>query len=379
MKHLLLICLSLSLIVSCNLSDDPAEERANRAEKARGDIVIGAVAPWSSGNMWNGVELAINEINDHGGIMGRKFRVIKEDDESSLSKGQNIAHKFSKNLDMVAVVGHYNSYITLPCSIIYQYYGLLMLTPYSSVPKLTQQGFKFVFRNTISDESYGEKLAGFSHQQGYRNVLIYHSKNNYGTGFANEFEKYGEAIGLNIVDRLSYDSFAAEREFGKDLKYWKDNFRFDTIFLAGTLPQAALFIKEARKIGIKVPIVTGAGLDSKRLLKIAGKAANGTFVGTLFQPGNTTPQTKTFVKKYFQKYHMLPNNAAAQGYDTIMVLAYAMKNARSTVPDQVAKALRNLDKWRGPIAKSSFDKNGDIQGGTISLKLVKNGTFKFFK
>jgi len=369
----------LFLITSCSMQDEPIEERAKRAREGKGDIIIGAVAPWASySNLWEGIEMAVEEVNRNGGVLGRRLKIIKEDDEGSVTKGQKIAQRFADNMDMVAVVGHYNSYISIPCSIIYEYNGLLMISPYSSDPKLTNQGFKRVFRNTINDEMFGKELAKLCQQQQYKNILIYHANNEYGIEFANAFERHCEELAINIKDRMSYDSFSRARDFQKDLDYWNDMYKFDAIFLAGTLPSAAVFVREAKSLGIDVPVVSGSGLDSKEFLEIAGVASEGTFIGVVFNPADPREKVRTFVEKFKGKYATLPDDESARGYDTIMVLAQAMETAESTVPDDVGKALRTMDKWDGILKKSSFDQKGDIMDAEITIKVVRNGRFEYF-
>jgi len=375
----LLFFLLLFLTQACVQENDPIQERIERAENGKGDIIIGAAAPLAAyKGIWEGLEMAVDELNSKGGVLGRKIKIIKEDDESSVSKGQQIAQKFADNLDMVAVIGHYNSHISIPNSIIYEYNGLLMLSPYSSSPRLTKQGFKRVFRNTLSDSTWGEALAKFSQKQRYKKIAIYHVKNEYGTGLSNAFEKYCKEQGITIVDRLSYDSFSGEKEFRKDLKNWKKMYKFDAIFVAGTMPGAAIFVKEVRNQGLQVPIIGGAGLDFQKFLDIAGTAANGTYIGAIFHFADPRKEIQDFVHKFKQKYNMVPNTCAAQGYDSILVLAKAMEKAGTTIPDRVADSLRSMNGWDGIIMKSSFDDNGDIQNAEAAIKVVKNGKFEFY-
>ncbi len=367
-------------MTSCTKGDNLAEERALRAEKADGAIIIGAAAPWSAiqDRLWQGMEMAIQEINKKGGVLGRKIQVVRGDDEASVTRGQVIAQQFAENKDMVAVIGHYNSYVSVPTSIIYEYYGLLMLSPQSTSPRLTRQGFKLVFRNIPNDTAFGNELANFCARRGYKNMLIYHSNDEYGQELANAFEMQAEKNEIVILDRLDYDSLSNPRNFRKDLNYWKENFYFDAIFLAGVTPQVAWFIKEARNLGIMVPVVGGDGLDSPELLQIAGEKTDNTFVGSVFHPQQPDKNVLTFVKAFSEKYHAVPDTSAAQGYDAVKVLAHAMKKAGTTVPHKVADALRSMKNWEGVTGAHTFDENGDVVGKTISIKMVKNGRFEYF-
>ena len=350
-------------IVACNRAENPAQERARYIEKSKGDVIIGVAAPWSSleDKLWNGIEMARREINSSGGVLGRKIRIIKGDDEASVTKGLVVTQQFVENKDLVAVLGHYNSYVSISVSIIYQYYGILMLSPMSTSPKLTDRGFGLIFRYIPSDAAFGKKLADFSKKMGYKSMVIYHANDEYGKGLANAFEMQAEKDGIQILDRISYDSLSTPRQFRKDLSYWKKNYYFDAIFLAGVTPQVAQFIREARDLGIMVPIVGGDGLDSPELLQIVGEErGNDIYVGSVFNPESSKEKVRKFVQKFKKIYGIIPDAAAAQGYDALMVLAYAIKRAGSTVPGKIADALHSIKNWMGVTENHTFNERGDV-------------------
>ncbi|MBU1055149.1 MAG: ABC transporter substrate-binding protein [Proteobacteria bacterium] len=367
------------VMMACTQADNLAEERARRADKSTGDIIIGAAAPWSElqDGLWDGIEFAVKEINSSGGVLGRKIQVIKKDDKAAVSAGQIVAQQFAENKDIIAVIGHYNSYVSIPASVIYEYYGLIMLSPSSTSPKLTQQGFKLVFRNIPSDAVFGSELADFCAKRGYKNMMIYHSNNEYGQGLANAFEMQAEQTGIAILDRIDYDSLSGSRTFRKDLLYWKENFHFDAIFLAGVTPQVALFLIEARKLGIMVPIIGSDGLDTPELVDIAGESAENTFVGSVFHTEIPIEKARNFIRKFSEIYKVNPDSSAAQGYDTVYLLAYAIEKANSTVPRKLADELHALKKWEGVTGSHTFAQNGDIVDMDISIKIVKNGRFEY--
>jgi len=380
-RYLIGLAVFLLGIMACTGGDNLGEKRALRAEKSTGPIVIGAAAPWSEikNGLWQGIELALSEINNEGGVLGRKIHVVKSDDEASVTKGQIVAQQFAEDLDMVAMIGHYNSYISYATSIIYEYYNLLMLSPTSTTPRLTERGFKRVFRNVPSDSVFGRELADFCDGQGYQNMVIYHSSDEYGQRLADAFEMEAEKKGIAIVDRIDYTSLSDRKNFQKDLAYWKDNFSFDAIFLGGITPQAGYIIKEARSLGINVPIIGGEGLDSPELFKSAGGSAINVFVGSAFYPDRKEKKVQHFVKAFSDRYKTIPDSKAAQGYDAMKLLAWAMEKAQSTVPSRIANALRATKGWEGATGTHTFAENGDIVEDEIFIKEVRNGRFEYYK
>jgi branched-chain amino acid transport system substrate-binding protein len=242
---------------------------------------------------------------------------------------------------------------------------------------LTQQGFKLVFRNIPEDNAFGRELADFCANQGYKSMVIYHANDDYGIGLANAFEMQSEKNGIDILDRLNYDSLSSTSMFRKDLNYWKENYYFDAIFLAGVNPQVALFIKEARELGITVPIVGGDGLDSPELIQIAGKNADNTFIGSVFNPERPDKKTIEFVEAFRSKFKAMPDSAAAQGYDAVQVIAQAIKKAGSTIPHEIAAALHATENWEGVTGAHTFDEKGDVVDKDIYIKVVREMVFQY--
>jgi branched-chain amino acid transport system substrate-binding protein len=374
-------CLSfllILLIAACGEARNPAQERAHRAEQENGDILIGASAPWktTAKALKNGIDMGLQEINAGGGVLGRQVRIIYRDDDSSIQKGVVVAQTFADNSNIVAVIGHFDSYVSIPASIIYQYFGVLMLSPTSTASRLTQNGFDLIFRNIPSDEAFGHKLAEYASRKGFKRIIIYYVRDAYGFSLANAFSRQAMLDGLAIVDRRAYDPYQVQLNFKSDLNEWKNYYEFDAIFLAGNIPEGAEFIALARKEGISVPIIGGDLLNSPDLIRIGGKAAEGVVVATSCDTSDPRPRTAEFVKKYENIYHEEPNELPAQGYDALKLLAYCMQKAKSTDPAKVADELRSTRNWPGVTGLYTFDANGDVVDKEIYLRIVRGGKFR---
>lgn len=371
------IIIVLALLLSaCSDWDDPKTARAGRAAAADGDIVVGAVWPWGGdkGGLWRGIELAAEEINTKGGVLGRKLRIVKEDDESSLVKGRLIAQQFAENPDMVAVIGHLNSYIALPAAAIYQSAGLVYMTPGASTYRINSQGYDLVFRSIPSNRSVGKRMAEFMAAQGYRRVAIYYVKDKANQDMANYFEQRAHELDLTVVDRRSY--LQGSQDFSGAIQNWKDLYRFDALFLASNMPDAANFITRMRRMGLNVPIVGDDGLDTQQLVKIAGAAAEGVIVPEVFVHDDNWPPYRHFNDFFARKYSEFPHTNASQGYDAVHLLAQAIRQANSSVPGKIAQALRSTRKWSGASGEFTFDEKGDIPDKKIGIKVVRGGIFE---
>lgn len=369
------VALSL-LLAACSHWDDPKVARAKLAANAEGDIVIGAVWPWSGakGGLWDGIELAVEEINAKGGILNRPLRIVKEDDESSLAKGRLIAQQFAETPEMVAVIGHLNSYIALPASTIYQSAGLVYLTPGAHSYSLNSQGYDLVFRSIPSNRSVGLQMAEYMATQGYRRVAIYYIKDKSSQDMSNYFEQRVRELGLTVVDRRSYTQ--GTQDFSSTIQNWKDLYQFDALFLAANMPEGGNFIAQARKMGLNVPIVGGGGLDTHKLMEVASDAAEGVIVPEVVALDERWPNYRHFSEIFTQKYGRPAHSNAVQGYDAVHLLTQAMRQANSSVPDKIAQALHRTKEWAGAGGEFTFDEQGDIPNKKVGIKVVRGGKFE---
>lgn len=339
------------------------------------DIVVGVAWPLSSNNSLfkEGVELAVNEINQSGGINGRKLKIVMSDDGASVVKGIAVAQSYAENKDMVAVIGHRNSSVSIPASRIYEDAGLVMLSPASTAPELTQRGYRFVFRNIPSDDEFARQLAIFAARAGHKRMVIYYSDDSYGRGLANSFEDHAGRLGIFIVDRFSY--YNKLNDLKRLHQKWKAH-EFDGIFVAQAMPDGAKFIADAGQAGIAVPFFGGNAMDSPKLYDIAGKYAEGTVIGTIFNPDESRSEVESFIKSFTQAYNQMPTSYSAQGYDAVMLLAAAMEQGNLVDRMSIAAQLRKIKDYPGVAGYHTFNDNGDNVGRLVIKKVLRNGTLE---
>jgi branched-chain amino acid transport system substrate-binding protein len=342
------------------------------------DIVIGVAWPFESNNSLfrEGVQLAVMQINDNGGVNGHKIRLVEKDDQASVADGMRIAQSFTDSTEITAVIGHRNSFVSIPASRIYQEAGMLMISPASTAPDLTKNGYKNVFRSIPSDDEIAAQLASYAVKQGHQRMVIFYSEDSYGTNLANSFEDHADRNGIMIVDRISY--------YGglKDLNRLKEKWTaldFDGVFVADSLPEGAEFISDARRAGISVPFMGGNALDSPVLYEIAGKSALGTVIGSVFNPHDPRGVSQRFVKAFWKQYKTMPGTYAAQGYDAVNLLAAAIKKSDSTDSVAIAKKLHSLKGWPGVTGYHGFDSKGNDIGAQVVMKIQRENGFEYIQ
>jgi branched-chain amino acid transport system substrate-binding protein len=373
--------LALALITACGGSGDPAEQRAKLAAKGEGDVVIGVAWPWAARtdvHYADGLDLATAEVNARGGVNGRRIRLLKVDDHESVNDGRLVAQKLTKDPQVVAVIGHLQSYVTVPAAAIYDLAGIVLVAPTATTPELTAHGYQRVFRTTFTDKEVGEHMARTAATRGYRRVAVYYIRNDYGRGLANAFEEQAKTSGIQVVDRQSYDPSTDLNEASSvaTVTAWRD-LQMDAVFVAGQVPQAGLFIAKLRKGGITVPVLGGDALGSAALMSVGGPAVEGATIAAAFHPDVPRAEVTRFRAAYMAKYGAAPDAGAALGYDAVQMLAEAMRRAKTSDPEKVAAALHTFSAWPGVTGAITFNEQGDLVKPFIAEVTVRGGRFAY--
>ncbi len=379
LKKYFILFISVLFVLSCE--SDPVSERAKMAadsDESKGDIVIGIVASSDlPGLFFEGVRMAIQELNQERGVQGRKLSPIFYDDEGLPAKALEISEKLAKNPDVVAVVGHLHGKTAIPASITYERNGIIFISPGAMDPALTQYGGIFTFRNISSSEKSGRELAKFAYHKEYHKILVLYDRDSPGRRLAEIFAKSADDLGLEIVAVKSY--FDWQDDIPLLLSDVVKKYDFDAVFLGGKLPSAGDIVRQLRAMGVTSPILGGDSLDSPQLSVIAGKAADGTIVSTVFDPRRSSGRTQKFIRNFKAEFGVSADASSALAYDAIRVLAHAIEKSGSSVPINVSTVLRSLENWHGIPGHYSFDTNGDVIGQSIHFKEMQGGDFEFLE
>lgn len=358
-----------------------AEERARLGRAGEGEITVAAVWPFQARGEFlfaEGLQMAVDEVNAAGGIGGRPLALRMEDDRGSVNDGLLVAQRLADDPTVAAVIGHLNSYVTVPAAAVYEAGGLVLVAPASTDPSLTAKGHARVFRIVPTDRQTGREMAEFASARGHRRVAIYYVRNSYGRALANAFEERAATAGVTVVARASYAPEAAGdgRTFAPTLGEWKD-MELDAIFLAGQVPQAGYLVAEARRQGITVPVLGADAMLSPRLIQAGAGAVEGTVVPAPFHLEEPRPEVRRFAERFRARYGRDADAGAALGYDAVHTLAAAMRRAGSAAPEDVAAALRDLRDLDGVTGRITFDERGDLASREIRKAIVRDGAFRY--
>ena len=347
------------------------------------DIIVGEFASLTGSeatfgiNSSNGVELAREQINNAGGLLnGRKIKIVLEDDQSKPGQPSAAVKKLVASDKSIAILGEIASSRSLEAAPICQQAKIPMITPGSTNPKVTQVG-DYIFRVCFTDQFQGQADARFALEnlKVKKVAILPDVKSDYSQGLARYFKDYFTNHGGTVVVERSYSGGGTDRDFRAQLTALKAA-QPEAIFIPGYYTEVGLIAKQARSLGIKVPLFGGDGWDSPRLGQIGGSALNGCYFTTHFSTQDPNPKVQDFVKKYQAKFGALPDGMAPLGYDAMMILGEAIKTAGSTDAGKIRKALAAVKNYEGVTGSITIDANRNASKSAVVLE-VQNGSYKF--
>jgi branched-chain amino acid transport system substrate-binding protein len=319
----------------------------------------------------NGAELAVDEWNSRGGVVGRKIELLVEDDQHDPKQAVAVANKLV-NSGAVGVIGHWNSGSSIPASDVYHQAGVPMITPASTNPQLTERGYENVFRICGRDDQQGKVAADFVlSRSDFRKVAILHDKTTYGQGLADEFRK-------NIDNRREIVHYGALTQGDKDFRGILTSLKEknpDLIFYGGIYPETGQLIMQSKEIGLRAPFVSGDGSFDPTLIKIAGPSADGTFLTFSADPSRREEAARVLVR-YRQKYGE-PGPYSLYAYDAATALLATIAEVKTADPAAISKGLHRA-KMSGTTGPIQFDSKGDLLVSPYVVWIVKDGRFSEF-
>ena len=340
------------------------------------DIVVGEFASLTGSeatfgiNSSNGVELAKEEINNSGGLLGgRKIKIIVEDDQSKPGQPSSAVKKLIASDKSIAILGEIASSRSLEAGPICQEAKIPMISPGSTNPKVTEVG-DYIFRVCFIDPFQGTVMAKFTLDtlKLKKVAILTDVRNDYSVGLTKYFKEYFTAHGGQIVSERSFSGGGTDKDFRAQLTSIKAA-QPEAIFVPGYYTEAGLIAKQARSLGIKVPLMGGDGWDSPKLSEIGGSAIDGCYFSTHFSPQDKNPKVQDFVKKYNEKFKAMPDGMAPLGYDAMMILAEAIKTAGSTDGVKVRDALASVKNYEGVTGKITIDEKRNATKSAVVLQV----------
>ena len=368
----LLVCLNLA---ACSPDyEQMAQQRLEYARQNKGDIHIVAMQDTYKSNYLNGILLAAEEINQRPNkLIGRSLNVSIEQDEESFNDTKPTIRRIAADPKVTAVLGHRSSSIAVPASVVYERSQILFIPPFSTAQELTGHNFQYVFRMTPNAEVMAEQTASVAQYLGYKNMVILYARDDISRELAFLFEDAAVKRGIKLAQNSSF--FEKEDNYRPLISQFtgKD---FDAVFIASPSQPGGNMVKQLREMGISKPILGSDGFNLPAYAETAGEAGQNTIVPAVYRPNSQNPRDTAFIQRYKDKYKEEPDYNAAQGYDSVMLLAAAIEKAGSTVPALLSSTMHYLPAWLGVTGLYAYDSTGDLYGKHFVFNVLQQDEFR---
>lgn len=315
-----------------------------------------------------GIEMAVDEINAKGGIKGKKIKLINYDNKSDNDETLAVVNRLISQDNVLAIIGETTSGKSKIGAQIAQANKVVMLTPSATNPDVTKVG-NYIFRACFIDPFQGAVMAKFTvdHLKFKKAAVLRDVKSDYSVGlsdvFTNEFKKAGGEVLLDV----SYQE--GDIDFKSQLTSIKAK-NPDVIFVPGYYNEVALLAKQLKELGMKQILLGGDGWSSPKLYEIAKDAITGHYFSNHYTTESTDPKTIEFVKNYKAKHNEDPDVMAALGYDSVYLLAEAIKNTKEITRETVREELSKIKDFAGVTGKMSMNENRDAVKSAVVVKVV---------
>ncbi len=359
----------------------PKTENVTRGTTpAGGDILVGEFGSLTGAqetfgtSTHDGIMMAIDEINEKGGVNGRKIKIITEDDESNPDEAANAVTKLISENKVVALLGEVASSASLAAAPIAQADHVPMITPSSTNPGVTKKG-DCIFRMCFTDEEQGQALAEFiAKNLGARRVaMLTDVRSDDSKGLGRVFEQRYTKLGGRIVARASYTS--DDSDFRPQLTSIKPS-NPEVLFVPGYYTNIGPIARQARELGITVPLAGGAGWESPKLIEIGGKALDGCYYSNHYFVDDSAAIVRNFVDKYRQRFGVKPDSMAALGYDAARVLADAMRRAKKPDGSSLRDAIAATKNFPGVTGTITLGPDRNPVGKKVVIEEIRNGQLR---
>ncbi len=353
---------------------------AAATEQPRGDeILVGHYASMTGSEATfgistdNGIRLAVKERNAAGGVNGKKIRLITYDNQGRPQESVTAVTRLIDQDKVVAVLGEVASSRSLAGAPVCQRKGVPMITPSSTNPDVTQVG-PMISRVCFIDPFQGFVGAKFAKDNLNltKAATLYNRAQAYSSGLSNNFVDSFKRMGGQVLTQQAYSD--GDNDFSAQLSAIREA-GVEFIYVPGYYTEVVNIARQARRLGLKIPLIGGDGWDSEEL-RNAGDALNGCYFSNHYSHEDQRPEVQEFIAKYKADYGKVPDGLAALGYDAARLLFTAMEKAPSLAGKDLAAAINSTKDFPGVTGRITIDKDRNATKDAVMLEVV-NGVPKY--
>ncbi|NGQ97445.1 branched-chain amino acid ABC transporter substrate-binding protein [Brevibacillus sp. SYP-B805] len=346
-----------------------------------GEIVVGAILPMTGNNatdgkdMYNALDMAVKELNEAGGVLGRKLKIEVADDGCDPQMATSAANKLV-SLNVTAVVGGYCSGATLPASGVFKNANIPMIVTAANSSKLPAQGYDtlFLINGLVPDQT--QKATEYFMAHNAKRIALVHDNSAYAKDMADSAKAQIEKAGGSVI---AYEAINPEEKDFSALATKLKGLSPDATYFTGYYAAGGLMIKQFKQKGVPGLFMAGDGSFSEDLIKIAGpENAEGALISAT-PTAEFIEGAEEFVKEYKQAYNLAPGPFSALTYNGMNLLADALKRANSTDHEAVKKALKETKDFKALGETITFNDQNTLNESNFAILKVENGKFTLAK
>jgi len=345
------------------------------AAEAPADVVVGAVYPLTGGVAYdgetklNGAQIAVDETNAAGGVLGEPFVLEVEDGACNPAQSVSAAEKLITETSVVAILGAFCSSSSGAVMEVAQKYGIPHMTGVSTAVTLTERGNPWFFRATATTSLLAGAFGQAIVDSGVSDVAFLVVNDDWGRAVAESYGSVIEELGGSVV---------ATEIFGRDetdLFPYVTNIKAaspDAVITAANTQNAANLTTQLRQLGVTVPIMGEGSFSSQAYLDLVGEMGEDVVGLVEYVPSIDSPENAAFVEEYVSRYDEDPTKFSAAGYWTVHIMADAIERAGGTDPEAIRDALAATD-YDGLTGNFQFAENGQAYNFTVYMARVADG------
>lgn len=347
----------LALSLLCCLPTQSALAESDTIKIGIAGPLSGAYAAFGE-QLWRGAEQAAVDINSEGGVLGKTIELIRADDACEPKQAVAVANRIVDYEEVNAVIGHFCSSSTIPASEIYADADVIMITPASTNPRVTDRGLSTILRTCGRDDQQGVVAAEFLiNKLKAKNVAVIHDKDTYGKGLADAMKQKLESLGGKVA---IYEGLTrGEKDFNALVTQLKQ-VKADALYFGGLHTEAGPLVRQLREQGLEIPFVSGDGIVSEDFVIAAGgpKMVRNVFM-TFGRDPRKLPEGQSAVQE-FRKNGYEPEGYTLYAYATMEIIAEAMKSTESTEGTKLTAWLKS-HPVKTVMGTKAWDKKGDLK------------------
>ncbi len=343
------------------------------------EITLAFVGPQTGDNaeygksMKTAAQIAIDEWNEKGGVLGKQIKLVDFDDANSSEQAASIAEKIVGDSSISAVMGHFSSGVAMTAAEVYQEAGIALVNGSAAHMDYAKIG-DAIFRNNAIYTTDANTMLQIMEFLGVKKFGILNPNNDAGISVTSAvedmMERYGEGYPIELVEPQLYEDGTVD--FTASVAWFQEQ-GVEAVYSSGPYSACAPFIQQYRAKDKDVKFVMSAACFSKEFLELAGKDGEGVVIGTSFFYGSEDEKIKSFAEKYTEAYGSEPSTFAAQIYDATYAILYAIEKGESADRADIVKNLVDTD-FQGVTGKITFDEEGNCLKQQVLLE-IKDGEY----